>query len=94
MERKIADYLTMDEQVVEKWFDRYPKLETICCVGTVSLKMAREVLRIDRYEMYDIFIELVEANAVYQSGSSCFRATPALREYVLQRLEKEAQQSE
>ena len=75
----------MDKRVVDKWFARYPKMEIFIASGTVSLKMARSILLIDRYEMYDIFLELVEAQAVYPSGSNCFRATKELKDYVCER---------
>lgn len=75
----------MNKQTVDKWLNRYPKLEVFICSGTVSLKMAREILLIDRYEMYDIFLELVEAQAVYGSGSNCMRATKELKDYIMQR---------
>ena len=75
----------LDKAAVEKWFNRYPKLEAFICAGTVSLKMSRDLLLIDRYEMYDIYLELVEANAVYPSGSNCFRASAELKQFVLSR---------
>ena len=38
----------MDIQVVEKWLAKYPKLENFMDAGTISLKMAREILDVDR----------------------------------------------
>lgn len=75
----------MNKALVERYFQRYPKLEIFICAGTVSLKMAREILGIDRHEMYDAFLDLVEAQAVYGSGSNCFRATKELRDFVAER---------
>lgn len=75
----------MDRQVVEKWFTKYPKLETFIGAGTISLKMAREILEVDRYFMYDIFKELVVAGAVTPSGSNAFRATKELQELLKER---------
>lgn len=72
----------MNEAVVEKWFSRYPKLETISVAGTVSLKAARDILLIDRFDMYNIYLELLEAQAIRASGNSCFRATPELKAFI------------
>lgn len=78
----------MDVKVVEKWLDRYPKLENFMDAGTISLKMAREIIDVDRYFMYDIFKELVVAGAVTASGSNSWRATKELKAYLKQRREK------
>lgn len=75
----------LDTKVVLKWFDKYPKLETFIGAGTISLKMAREILDVDRYFMYDIFCELVQAGAVTASGSNGFRATKPLQEFLRER---------
>ena len=77
----------MDRQTVDKWFLRYPKLETFVGAGTISLKMAREILGVDRYFMYDLYLELVQAGAVVASGSNSWRATPELREYLKEKRE-------
>lgn len=84
----------MNKQIVDRWFNRYPKLEIFIAAGTVSLKMARSILLIDRYEMYDIFLELVEAQAVYPSGSNCWRATPELKAYVEERAKQRNSEEE
>lgn len=74
-----------DESVVLKWFERYPKLETFIGAGTISLKMSREIIGVDRYFMYDIFCELVQAGAVTPSGSNGFRATKSLQTFLRDR---------
>ena len=77
----------LNKDIVLKWFDKYPKLETFIGAGTISLKMAREILDVDRYFMYDIFLELVQAGAVTRSGGSGFRATQALQTFLRERRE-------
>lgn len=74
-----------DEEVVLKWFDKYPKLETFIGAGTISLKMSREILDVDRYYMYDMYLELVQAGAVTSSGSNGFRATKPLLAFLKER---------
>lgn len=75
----------MDKQVVDKWLTKYPKLETFIAAGTISLKMAREIIDVDRYFMYDIYKELVVAGAITPSGSNGWRATAELKEYLKER---------
>lgn len=77
----------LDVECVEKMFVKYPKLENIICAGTVSLKATRELLCIDRYECYNMYLNLLEAGAIYGSGSNCYRATPKLKEYMYMRKE-------
>lgn len=72
-------------ELVERMFTKYPKLSTIICAGTVSLKATREILCIDRYECYQMYLDLLEAGAIYGSGSNCYRATPQLKEYMRNR---------
>lgn len=75
----------MDTQVVIKWLDKYPKLENFMDAGTISLKMAREILDVDRYFMYDMFKELLVAGAVTASGTNCWRATKELKAFLKER---------
>lgn len=77
----------LNKDIVLKWFEKYPKLETFIGAGTISLKMAREILDVDRYFMYDMFLELVQAGAVTASGGSGFRATKALQALLKERRE-------
>ena len=75
----------LDTEVVDKYFNKFPKLEVFIGAGTISLKMARNILDVDRYYMFDMFCELVAAGAVYKSGSNNWRATPELQEYLKER---------
>lgn len=72
----------MDKVIVDKWLQQYPKLENFMDAGTISLKMAREILDVDRWFMYDMFKEFVVAGAVKACGNNSWRATPELREYL------------
>lgn len=75
----------MDVKVVEKWINKYPKLENFMDAGTISLKMAREILDVDRYFMYDMFKEFVMCGAVVSCGNNSWRATKELKEYLKER---------
>lgn len=72
----------MKTEIVDLWFSRYPDLETIIGAGTISLKTAREIIGVDRYEMKEIYNELLLAGAIYGSGSNQFRATKELKEHL------------
>lgn len=75
----------MNKEIVLKWFVKYPDLEKFIGAGTISLKLARDILDVDRYFMYDIFKELVVAGAVTASGTTGWRATKELQEFLKER---------
>ena len=52
----------LNKEIVLKWFEKYPKLETFIGAGTISLKMAREILDVDRYFM----AQAVDQNAIFK----------------------------
>lgn len=79
---KTLNMNALDVEKVERMFDRYPKWPNFICAGTVSLKATRDLLGIDRYECYNAYLDMIEAGAVYGSGSNMYRASPALREYM------------
>lgn len=78
----------MDVKVVDKWLERYPAMENFMDAGTISLKMAREIIDVDRWFMDDIFKELIMAGAVTASGTRAWRATKELKEYLKVRREQ------
>ena len=49
--------------------------------------MAREILGVDRWFMYDMFKEFIQAGAVTASGTNSWRATKELKEYLKTRRE-------
>lgn len=75
----------MDKETVIKWFEKYPKLENFIGSGTISLKLARDILDVDRLFMQDMYTELLLAGAVKANGNSCFRATKELQEFLKER---------
>ena len=79
----------MDEKVVLGWFQKYPKLETFIGAGNISLKMARTILEVDRYFMYDMYLDLVTAGAIRPSGANAFRASTELQAFLAQRRQEE-----
>lgn len=72
----------MDESIVVKWLEKYPDLAKFADAGTISLKMARVILDVDRWFMYDIFKELLVAGAVTACGNNSWRATQELKDFL------------
>lgn len=72
----------MDRARVEKLFQKYPKLVVFITAGTITLKAARTILDVDRWLMYDIFTELLEAGAVVGTGATSWRASKDLVAYM------------
>ena len=82
----------MDKEKILELFEKHPKLETFIGAGLISLKMAREILGVDRYYMYsEIFLVLVTSGAVNGCSANTFRATPELKEFLRERREIEEQ---
>lgn len=84
----------MNELIVLKWFEKYPKLEAFICAGTISLKAARTILDVDKDYMYTLYLELLQAGAVVGCGSTTFRATPELKKYIDRRRQADVDQSQ
>lgn len=72
----------MDREKVEAIFAKYPALKSFIAAGIVTLKAARTILDVDRWLMFDIYTQLLEAGAVVGTGSASWRASPALLEYL------------
>ncbi len=75
----------MDKNVVNRILLMYPKFENFISAGTVTQKAARMILGIDRNEMQDIFLQLLEHGAIYSAGGSAWRAKPELVQYLEER---------
>ena len=77
--------IELKTDVVEEIITKYPELGVVLRAGVVSIKLTREMLDIDRYLMQDIYKKLIQAGAVVGVSSSCFRASPAMLEYLKER---------
>lgn len=72
-------------ELAEPILKKYPELDIALRAGIVSLKMVRDLLGIDRWLMQEVYKELIKAGAVVGVSSSCFRASPAMQEYLKER---------
>ena len=77
--------IELKTDIVEEIITKYPELGVVLRAGVVSIKLTREMLDIDRYLMQDIYKKLIQAGAVIGVSSSCFRASPAMLEYLKER---------
>ena len=77
--------IELKTDIVEEVINKYPELGVVLRAGVVSIKLTREMLDIDRYLMQDIYKKLIQAGAVVGVSSSCFRASPAMLEYLRER---------
>lgn len=78
----------VDLTIVEKILNDYPLLETVLQGGIVSKKMCRELLEIDRATMDKIYSDLILAQAVMGTSSSCFKAKSDTIKYLRERRRK------
>lgn len=77
--------IELKTDIVEEIITKYPELGVVLRAGVVSIKLTREMLDIDRYLMQDIYKKLIQAGAVVGVSSSCFKASPAMLEYLKER---------
>lgn len=77
--------IELKTDIVEEVLTKYPELGVVLRAGVVSIKLTREMLDIDRYLMQDIYKKLIQAGAVVGVSSSCFKASPAMLDYLKER---------
>lgn len=72
----------MDTKLVTLRLEQYPKLKNFVSAGTISLKASRTILGISKDEMYDLYLELLQAGAIVGVGYNCFRASEDLKNFL------------
>jgi hypothetical protein len=72
----------MDKSRLDKCIDAYPMLVPVLRGGSISRKVTREILGIDKYLMDELFIELLTSGAIVTSPSGYFRASLECIEYL------------
>lgn len=77
----------MNKEIIDDLLFKFPVLEIALQAGTISIKMVREMLDVDRYYMQDLYKKLVMARAVIGVSSSTFKGTPELLAYLKERAE-------
>lgn len=64
-----------NEDKVRELLSKYPKLKTALNAGLISRRLCREVIGISKWEMDDLYVDLVKAGAIRVLSSSAFRGT-------------------
>lgn len=64
-----------DSDKVRKLLVKYPGLKIAFKTGLISRRLCRDLLEITKWEMDDLYLELVRAGAIKVLSSSAFRAT-------------------
>lgn len=64
-----------DEYKVKKLLEQFPDLKIAFRAGLVSRRLVRDILCITKWEMDDLYTDLVRAGAIKVLSSSAFRAT-------------------
>lgn len=74
--------IDFNRERVRELFEKYPGLKNFITAGTISLKASRTILGINKDEMYDLYLELIQAGAVVGVGYNCFRASEDLKKFL------------
>lgn len=64
-----------DEYKVRKLLEKYPDLAKAFKAGLISRRLCRDICGITKWEMDDLYTDLVRACAIKVLSSSAFRAT-------------------
>lgn len=64
-----------NEEKVRKILIDHPNLKIAFKAGLISRRLCRDMLEITKWEMDDLYIDLIRAGAIKVLSSSAFRAT-------------------
>lgn len=64
-----------DEAKVRRILSTHPNLKIAFKAGLISRRLCRHMLEITKWEMDDLYIDLIRAGAIRVLSSSAFRAT-------------------
>ena len=64
-----------NEEKVRKILETYPNMRIAFKAGLISRRLCRDMLGITKWEMDDLYTDLVRAGAIKVLSSSAFRAT-------------------
>lgn len=64
-----------NEEKVRELLSKYPKLVIAFKAGLISRRLCRDILEISKWDMDDLYTDLVRAGAIKVLSSSAFRAT-------------------
>ena len=64
-----------DENTVKNLLLKYPNLKVLFNAGLLSRRLCKDALGITKWDMDDLYTDLVKAGAIKVLSSSAFRAT-------------------
>ena len=64
-----------DEEKVTKILTEHPNLRIAFKAGLISRRLCKDMLGITKWEMDDLYVDLIRAGAIKVLSSSAFRAT-------------------
>ena len=64
-----------NEEKVRKILTDHPNLKIAFKAGLISRRLCRDMLEITKWEMDDLYVDLIRAGAIKVLSSSAFRAT-------------------
>lgn len=64
-----------NEQKVREILTKHPNLKIAFRAGLISRRLCRDMLEITKWDMDDLYIDLIRAGAIKVLSSSAFRAT-------------------
>lgn len=79
-----------DDVLLEKLLQKYSRLDTLLLGGVITLKLCRTILALEKWEMEDLYGELLMAQAIKGTSNNSFKATPEVEEFIRERMNKGA----
>ena len=64
-----------NEEKVREILTEHPNLKIAFKAGLISRRLCRDMLEITKWEMDDLYVDLIRAGAIKVLSSSAFRAT-------------------
>ena len=64
-----------NEEKVRDILTKHPNLKIAFKAGLISRRLCRDMLEITKWEMDDLYVDLIRAGAIKVLSSSAFRAT-------------------
>ena len=64
-----------NEEKVREILTKHPNLKIAFKAGLISRRLCRDMLEISKWDMDDLYVDLIRAGAIKVLSSSAFRAT-------------------
>ncbi|OQA51148.1 MAG: hypothetical protein BWY47_00195 [Bacteroidetes bacterium ADurb.Bin302] len=78
----------LNTKEVDKFIEKYPQLKQLLRSGSLTPKVTRIILDIDRWLMEELYAQMLLAGAIKGYASGSFRATEECLEYLERSVKK------